>query len=106
MNKLMIVAQTINGNEKAMGLFETHEQAPDYSGFHRYQVIYVVRDGRVAEWRKDMGLARNFKGINQLRIPSFMEHTVDELMNLADELRGTVEMDIKDRFELEKYKPA
>ena len=81
------IADSIVGAEKSMGLYEMHLQSPDSSGFHRYQIIFVERGGMLAEWRKDMGLASNFKGVRQLRIPSFMEHTVDELMDLADELR-------------------
>jgi len=106
MGRIIPVANTILGNEKAYGLGEIHEQSPDFTGFHRYQVITVLRDGRLAEFRRDMGLASKFKGINPLAIPSFFEHTVDELMDLADELRGQVKIDVKDWLELESYKPA
>ena len=103
---IILVANTITGDEKAMWLQERHEQSPTFGGFHRYQVICVVRDGKLAEWRKDMGLASLYKGINPLNIPSFMEHSVDELMFLADELRGEVKIDIKDFMQLEAYKPV
>lgn len=83
-----------------------HEQSPDSKGFHRYQIIQVVRDGRIAEWRKDMGLAGNFKGVKQLRIPALLEHTVDELMDMADYLRNETEIDVLDFLELNSYKPA
>ncbi len=82
------VANTILGNEKAMALYEIHEQSPKSRGFHRYQVIHVIRDGKIAEFRKDLGLASNFKKVRQLRVPSFMEHTVDELMDIADDIRN------------------
>lgn len=104
MSKLIPVANTITGNEKAFGLYEIHEQSPSSRGFHRYQIIHVIRDGAICEWRKDMGLAKNWKGVKQLRIPSLMEHTVDELMGLADELRNETEIDIKDWLELEEMK--
>ena len=106
MGELIRVAQTINGNEKAWGLFEINEQSPGNRGVHRYQIIQVNRDGQIAEWRRDMGEAKNFKGINQLRIPSLFEHTVDELIALADELRGQPNIDVKDWLEIEHYKPA
>ena len=106
MGKLIRVAQTILGDEKAYGLFEINQQSPGNRGFHRYQVIQVIRDGKIAEWRKDMGLASKFKGVNQLRIPSLFEHTVDELMALADELRGTMKIDVKDWLELNQMKLA
>ncbi len=102
MPKIVLVANTITGNEKAMGLYEIHEQSPNSQGFHRYQIIHVIRDGRIAEFRKDMGLASNFKGVKQLRIPSYMEHTVDELMGLADELRYEHEIDYMDLLQLDK----
>lgn len=89
-----------------MGLYEIHEQSPGSKGFHRYQIIQVIRDGQIAEWRRDMGLAKNFKGVNQLRIPALLEHTVDELIDLADELRGQTKIDIKDLLKLDSYKPA
>lgn len=100
------IASTILGNEKALALYEMHEQSPDHSGFHRYQIIFVVRDGEAAEWRKDMGLAKNFKGVNQLRIPSYLELSVDECMDIADWLREEIEIDIKDFLQLDYYKPA
>lgn len=102
--KLIPVAHTILGDEKAWGLYEIHEQSPGNRGFHRYQIIQVIRDGKIAEFRKDMGLASKWKGVKQLRIPSLMEHTVDELMDLADELRHTVRIDLKDWLELNEYK--
>ena len=102
MNKLLRVANTITGNEKAWALYEIHEQSPGNRGVHRYQIIQVIRGGQIAEWRKDMGLAGKFKGVKQLRIPSLLEHTVDELMGLADELRNETEIDLMDWLELDK----
>lgn len=98
------VANTILGNERAWGLFEIHEQSPGSRGFHRYQIIQVVRDGQIAEWRRDMGLANKFKGIRQLRIPALLEYTVDELMDLASELRNETKIDVMDWLELDKAK--
>ena len=100
---ILPVADKIFGDEKAIALYEMHLQAPDFSGFHRYQIIHVPRNGVICEWRKDMGAADNYKGINQLRIPSLMEHTVDELKEIANELR-THKFDIKSFLELDHYK--
>ena len=99
------VADKIVGNEKAIALYELHLQSPNSKGFHRYQIIQVPRNGVVCEWRKDMGSAKKYKGVNQLRIPSYMEHTVDELKSIADSVRVT-KFDVKDFLSLEKYKPA
>jgi len=104
--KILPIATTVLGNEKAHAYYEIHEQSPDSSGFHRYRIIYVIRGDRLAEFRQDMGLASNFKGVKQLRIPSLMEHTVDELMDMADYLRNETEIDIKDWLQLDSFKPA
>ena len=102
---ILPVADKIFGDEKAIALYEIHEQSPGSRGFHRYQIIQVPRGNVVCEWRKDMGSADNFKGINQLRIPSLMEHTVDELKAIANELRAH-KVDVKGLLDLEKYKPG
>ena len=102
---ILPVADKIFGDEKAIYYYELNYQAPDYSGFHRYQIVHVPRNGIICEWRKDMGSVDNYKGISQLRIPSLMEHTVDELMEMANELR-IPKFDIKDRLQLENYIPG
>lgn len=100
------VTSYVRENEKAWAYLELQEQAPDFSGFHRYRLIYVKRDGKITEYREDMGLASNFKGAKQIHIPSVWEHTCDELISLADELRWDTDIDVKDLLELENYKPA
>ena len=89
-----------------MGLYEVHEQSPGSRGFHRYQIIHVVRDGHIAEFRKDMGLARRFKGVRQFRIPSYMEHSVEELLDMAESLRNETEIDVAELLETNQYKLA
>ena len=105
MPNIVPAVDRIFGNEKAIALYEIHEQSPGAKGFHRYQIIRVPRNGVVCEWRKDMGLARNFKGIDQLRIPSLMEHTVDELKAIANQLRAT-KFDVKGFLGLDNYRPG
>lgn len=102
---ILPIADKIFGNEKAIALYEIHEQSPGSKGFHRYQIIQVPRNDVVCEWRKDMGSTKNFRGINQLRIPSLMEHTVDELKAIADQLR-TTKFDVKDFLQLDNYIPG
>lgn len=97
---------TVQGNEKAYGLQEVHEQSPGSKGFHRYRIILVNRDGKLAEYREDMGLAKNFKGIRQFNVPSLWEHSVDELLGIADVLRNETFIDIKDWLGLDNYKAA
>jgi len=83
--------------EPCLGLYELNYQAPDNSGFHRYQIIHVIRDDHPAEYRKDLGSSKKFKGIDQFRIPGgvideqtskiYIEHTVTELQDIANHMR-------------------
>lgn len=97
---------SVNPNEKAYGLQEVHLQSPDSRGFHRYRILIVNRDGRLAEYREDMGLASKYKGIRQFNVPSLWEHSVAELLSIADTLRNETFIDIADWLELENYKLA
>lgn len=86
-----------------MGLFEIHEQAPDRKGFRRYQIIRVVRADRETEYRKDLGPAKKFAGIPQIRIPGGVRdevtgridivETVGRLRDIADSLRASKGLD-------------
>ena len=101
------ITLTVSGNEKAVELREINQPAPDKTGQHRSQLIYVIRDGNIAEFRRDLGLTQNFKGVRQIRIPALLEHTVDELIGLAEDLRNAPPaIDVFDWLELEKAKFA
>ena len=104
MSKIFPATATVIGNEKATAFCEVNQRSNVDKKTHRYQIIYVMRDGRESEFRRDMGLVSQFPGTRQLNIPSLMEHTVDELMDLADELRPTVNIDLMDWLQLEKAK--
>ncbi len=106
LDKMIVGTLEVQPNEKAYSLQEVHMQAPDSSGFHRYKIIIVNRDGKLAEYREDMGLASKYKGIRQFNVPSLWEHTVGELLSIADTLRTETFIDIKDWLELDTYKPA
>lgn len=104
----MIIPATsyILDNEKAWSLQEIHEQSPDSRGFHRYRIILVKRDGKLAEYREDMGEAKLYKGVRQSNVPSIWEHSVAELLDIADVLRNETFIDVKEWLRLETYKPA
>lgn len=106
MTDILIVTNTVKGDEKAWELVEVDLQSPGYKGFHRYQVIRVLRDGRIAEFKHDMGLSKKWKGVKQIRIPSLWEHSVDELKDLADELRYVHNFDYMDYLQLDKVNLA
>ena len=51
-----------------------------------------------------MGPSKKFKGVKELYIPSLWEHTVDELIALAEELRNETEIDLKELLQLDTFK--
>ena len=81
-------------DEPCLGLYEMNLQSPESRGFHRYQIIFVMRGDRPAEYRRDMGLVTK---ADQLRILGgvrddvtrkfYIEHTVGELREIADQRR-------------------
>lgn len=91
MTELMPAAIAVLPDEKAYGLSEVNLLSPWVVGvgqtMHRYQIIYVNRDDKLAEYREDLGSASGFSAI-QFRIPSFWEHTVGELKDIAEDLRN------------------
>ena len=66
----------------------------------------VNRDGNLAEYREDMGLAKKFKGVKQFNVPALWEHSVAELLGIADTLRNETFIDNKDWLGLDSYKAA
>ena len=94
-------------NEKALFYLEGEEQSPGSRGFHRYRVWALNRDGNLAEYREDMGEDFWFRGAKKIiNIPSLWEHSVQELRELANELRWENDIDVKELLELEDYKLA
>lgn len=90
----MIVGTTyIKRDEYAVSLSEMDLLAPDFKSKHRYQLIYVIRDYNLAEYRTDLGPANSatppFRimgaAIDGSKI--YFEHTVAELLDMADALR-------------------
>lgn len=104
MSKVLPVATTILGNEKAWAYQEVHLQSPSSHGRHRYRIIVVNRDGNLAEYREDMGSIKLWKGVKELNIPSLWCHSVDELLGLAEELRNETEIDLDELLQLDNYK--
>ncbi|MDP1614522.1 MAG: hypothetical protein Q8L68_01860 [Methylococcales bacterium] len=102
-------------NEPCYGLFELNYQSPGSKGFHRYQIVQVIREGdKIAEYRKDLGKAKKFKGVDQFRIPGGVKlpngriqivHKVGELIDIADTLRhGKTLFDKKDLIGINKIR--
>lgn len=105
MARILYGTDWISEDEPCLGLFEMNEQAPDYSGFRRYQIIYVVRHDRIAEFRIDLGAEKAFRR-DQFNIPGGVIntktgkmdilHTVGELREIAEWIREKPAMDIRE----------
>ena len=101
----------ISEDEPCLGLFEIHLQSPGNRGFHRYQIIYVMRGDMPAEYREDMGTEVSWLGAEQIRIPGgamengkyYVEETVGSLRQMAAQLRAT-KVDVKDLLSLDRMK--
>jgi len=100
-NPLILVTNTVTGNEKAWTYLEVNLQSPGSRGRRRYRIIVVNRDGKLAEYREDMGATSKFRGKRELNIPSFWEHDVDELLVLAEELRNEKILDLDELLQLD-----
>lgn len=89
MTRTSIVPATpfVHPDEKCALLAEVNLRTPDSRGFHRYQILFVVRGDRLAEHRVDLGPRESFTA-PQFRVPGgwghHIDHTVGELRDIAD----------------------
>ena len=96
MAKLWPVTLVIRQDEPCFNLSELNQLCePPNQRLHRYQVLLVVRDDRLAEHRRDLGPAAGFTR-PEFRVPGGVSlgggkieilHTVAELQEVADHLR-------------------
>jgi hypothetical protein len=102
--KILYGTTFITEDEPCLNLVEMNLQSPGSRGFHRYQIIQVIRDDHPVEYRRDMGAARKWRGVNQLRILGgatingkiYIEETVGRLRLMADQLRDKNGLDKKE----------
>ena len=85
--------------------------------WHRYEVLIVVRDDELAEYRTDMGLRSKFKnrprpegfsiiGGVQDGNTRFIEETVSTLRDMASQLREKPSFKLEDLPELSKWQDS
>ena len=74
-------------DEKAMGLLEVELQTEDGKDTHRFQIISVIRNDKQANYVSDLG-SRLLYPNPPLNIISYMEHSVAELQDMANEARA------------------
>lgn len=107
MTNVVPIALTVDPNEKVWQFCETTKQSPGSRGFHRYELMSVVRGGELAVFERDMGKASLYKGAKRLwMMPSLFEHTVDECRWYAERYRWEDPIDVKDFLQLDTYKVA
>jgi len=93
-----------------MSLCEVNLITPDMKARHRYEILIVVRDDNLAEYRRDMGRADKFKA-DQINIlggvcdgnDRFIEETVGSLRDLACILRENPSFDKNDLDTLSQW---
>jgi len=103
----------VGEDEPCIALSETHMQAPDNSGFHRFQIIRVLRNEQIVEYREDLGDAKKFKGVDQLFLPGgakdettgrfYIEETVGRLREIAHYLRQHSPFDKQDYAAIDEF---
>ena len=63
----------ISYDEPALSLWEGNLQSPGNRGWHRYQIIRVIRKDRPATYREDLGIMEAFAA-DQFYIPGGVIH--------------------------------
>ncbi len=87
MSEIMPATSYILPDEPCCCLYERNLMAPDFHSIRRYQIMHVIRDGKVAAYQTDMGLASNFKTAEISVIGNFIDETVGTLRDIADGIR-------------------
>lgn len=93
-HKIWPETYSLTSDEPALLLVERNEQSPDFSGFRRYQTIFVARNDKLAKFMADMGPEIGFTS-SPFSIPggdpkypaSEWYHTVEELQEFANDMR-------------------
>lgn len=87
---------TVRLDEPAFLLQELNLPAPDFKSKRRYQIIKVVRQDKLVEWRRDLGLAGGFAARQFNILGGYVDEqtgrgqtweTVGSLMEMADQMR-------------------
>lgn len=80
-------------DEPCYRLDELNLQSPGSKGFRRYQILWVIRDDKLTEYREKLGDTKDFTsnefhimggGIDEETGRGFIEETVGSLKSIAD----------------------
>ena len=109
-NLIVLGTTYVEGDELGLALTEVNRMSKDKTHWDRFQIIRVIRnadDGKahVYEYQENLGDVKDFPGIIQFAIPGgviesnktvILEHSVDELKEMANQMRGNPPLDIKE----------
>lgn len=95
MGNVLVGTQFVLADEACYRLAEVNLRSPDSKGLHRYQLLWVVRDGEMAEYAEDMGLSRNIKA-DPIIILGCVDETVGRMKLMADQIRYVSPFDKKE----------
>lgn len=104
-SKLLGGTQFVLGNEACYRLSEVNLQSPGSRGFHRYQILRVIRNGQMTIYIEDMGLSKHINA-DPLIIFGCEDETVDRMKYMADQMRYTPPFDRKELAACDKVKIA
>ncbi len=82
---IMLATAAVRRDEPVFILAEINKHKNGTNEVHRYQIMYVKRGDQLAEWWDDLGVATSSP---PFRIYVEWEHTVAELLDMADALRN------------------
>jgi len=103
MTKLLGGTQFVLADEPCYRLAEVNLQSPDSRGFHRYQLIWVIRDDRMTEYVGDMGLSKD-NHADPVIILGCEDETVARLKYIADQIRDNPPFDKRELAACDKVK--
>jgi len=89
-------------DEPCCFLAELNELSPDFKSLRRYQIIHVIRNDRIAEYRTDLGPASTFKateiqfvgGVRDGKGMGYIDETVGSMKEMADQHRANIGRDM------------
>lgn len=94
MSRIFYGTNWVSEDDPCMNLAEVNLMSPKDGKWHRYQIVVVMRNDKLTEYRKDMGLVRKFKA-HQFRVIGgvvdrnkiYIEETVGSLRIEANQMR-------------------
>lgn len=95
--RLLLGTDYATTEEPIWALKELNQPAADFKSTRRWQILTIVRGDKMVELRRDLGPAESF-AVDEFAIPGgvadpvtghiYIEHTVGELLDMADLLRS------------------